>query len=130
MTGPLLVEIIAYAPTAFYHCMHCEIAFREMGKSDLVHQEQLNSSLPPDLAQEYRQMSDWVKTIFQQHCDKVVMKVIDAASIEGVYKSIRYGVRHYPAVVVDHRLRFPAGDFINAGLAIRNILELHQSIAT
>lgn len=75
-------------------------------------------------------MSDWVKMIFQQYCDKIILKVIDAASIEGFYKSIKYGVRHYPAVVVDHRLRFPAGDFINAGLAIRNILQAQQSVAS
>ena len=26
---PLLVEIIAFAPTAYYHCMDCEVAWRE-----------------------------------------------------------------------------------------------------
>jgi hypothetical protein len=33
MERPLLVEIIAYAPTAFYHCTHCEVAWREMGNN-------------------------------------------------------------------------------------------------
>jgi hypothetical protein len=28
---PLTVEVITYAPTAFYHCQHCEVAFQEMG---------------------------------------------------------------------------------------------------
>jgi hypothetical protein len=32
--------------------------------------------------------------------------VVDAASIEGFYKSIKYGVRRYPAVIVDGRARF------------------------
>ena len=34
MTKPLLVEIIAYAPTAYYHCTHCEVAWREMGATN------------------------------------------------------------------------------------------------
>ncbi len=46
MSKPLLVEIIAYAPTAFYHCTHCEIAWREIGMSNQAHKEQLQNSLP------------------------------------------------------------------------------------
>lgn len=103
---PLLVEIIAYAPTAFYHCTHCEVAWREMGKSNRVQEEQLESSLPEDLQREYLAVSDWVKEIFQRHCDRVVVKVIDAASVEGFYKSLKYGVRRYPAVIVNGKSRF------------------------
>ena len=41
MTKPLLVEIIAYAPTAYYHCTHCEVAWREMGATNRIHEEQM-----------------------------------------------------------------------------------------
>ena len=101
MKEPLLVEIIAYAPTAFYHCTHCEVAWREMGKSGRVHEEQLESSLPEDLIKEYETVSNWVREMFRAHCDQVVLKVIDAASIEGFYKSIKYHARRYPAVIVN-----------------------------
>lgn len=101
MNKPLLVEIIAYAPTAFYHCTHCEVAWREMGKSNRVHEEQLESSLPEDLAHEYQIVSDWVKEMFRVHCDAIVLKVIDAASVEGFYKSLKYNARRYPAVIVN-----------------------------
>lgn len=106
MAEPLLVEIIAYAPTAFYHCTHCEVAWREMGASNRIHEEQLESSLPEDIAREYATVSDWVKEIFRTYCDGIVVKVIDAASIEGVYKSLRYHARRYPAVIVDRTSRF------------------------
>jgi uncharacterized protein DUF1525 len=110
MNEPLLVEVIAYAPTAFYHCMHCEVAFREMGKSEKVQNEQLVSSLPPDLLQEYQSLSDWVRELMRVHCDRVVISVIDAASVEGVIKSLRYGTRRFPAVIVDRRDRFAGKD--------------------
>jgi hypothetical protein len=106
MQEPLLVEIIAYAPTAFYHCTHCEVAWREMGKSDRVQEEQLESSLPEDLQREYLAVSDWVIEMFQIHCDRLVVKVIDAASVEGVFKSLRYNARRYPAVIVNRSARF------------------------
>jgi hypothetical protein len=101
-----MVEIIAYAPTAFYHCTHCEVAWSEMGKSNRVHEEQLESSLPEDLAREYQEVSDWVKEMFRVHCDNILLKVIDAASIEGFYKSLKYNARRYPAVIVNGKERF------------------------
>lgn len=106
MNEPLLVEIIAYAPTAFYHCTHCEVAWREMGKSNRVHEEQLESSLPEDLQRQYLEISDWVRELFQIHCDRLIVKVIDAASVEGVFKSLRYNARRFPAVIVNRTTRF------------------------
>ena len=106
MTNPLLVEIIAYAPTAYYHCTHCEVAWWEIGATNRIHEEQLESSLPEDLIQEYQVVSDWVRGIFRVHCDQILLKVIDAASIEGFYKSLKYNARRYPAVIVNGKTRF------------------------
>ena len=111
---PLLVEIIAYAPTAYYHCTHCEVAWREMGATNRIHEEQMESSLPPDLMREYQTVSDWVREMFRVHCDAIVLKVIDAASIEGVYKSLKYKARHYPAVIVNGAARFLGSQMLPA----------------
>jgi hypothetical protein len=114
MTGPLLVEIIAYAPTAFYHCTHCEVAWREMGATNRIHQEQMENSLPPDLIREYETVSDWVREMFRVHCDAILLKVIDAASVEGFYKSLRYNARRYPAVIVNRKARFIGSQMLPA----------------
>jgi hypothetical protein len=106
LNKPLLVEIIAYAPTAYYHCTHCEVAWREMGATNRIHEEQIESSLPSDLIEEYQTVSDWVKELFRIHCDGILLKVIDAASIEGFYKSLRYNARRYPAIIVNSKTRF------------------------
>jgi hypothetical protein len=114
MNEPLLVEIIAFAPTAYYHCTHCEVAWREMGTTNRIHEEQVESSLPEDLIQEYQVVSDWVKEMFRVHCDRIVLKVIDAASIEGFYKSLKYNARHYPAVIVNGKSRFIGSQMLPA----------------
>ena len=106
MSKPILVEIIALAPTAFYHCTHCEVAWREMGASNRVREEQMENSLPEDLTREYEAVSDWVREMFRVHCDRILLKVIDAASIEGFYKSLKYNARRYPAVIVNGKARF------------------------
>jgi hypothetical protein len=114
MGKPLLVEIIAYAPTAYYHCTHCEVAWREMGADNRIHQEQLQSSLPDDLIREYETISNWVREMFRVHCDAVLLKVIDAASVEGFYKSLRYNARRYPAVIVNRKARFLGSQMLPA----------------
>jgi hypothetical protein len=114
MSQPLLVEIIAYAPTAYYHCTHCEVAWREMGKTDRVQQEQLESSLPEDLIREYETVSAWVREMFKIHCDAILLKVIDAASLEGFYKALKYNARRYPAVIVNRKARFLGSQMLSA----------------
>ena len=114
MNKPLFVEIIAYALTAYYHCTHCEVAWREMGADDRIHGEQLQSSLPEDLIQEYETVSNWVTELFRIHCDAILLKVIDAASVEGFYKSLRYNARRYPAVIVNRKTRFLGSETLAA----------------
>lgn len=110
---PLLVEIVAYAPTAFYHCAHCEVVWKESGFSRGLHEEQVRNALPPDLLQDYQVVSDWVRRLQKTHCDRVMIKVIDAASMEGFWKSARHGIGRYPAVIVGKR-RFAGADFAQA----------------
>jgi hypothetical protein len=126
MNAPLLVEVIAYAPTAFYHCTHCEVAWREFGMSNHIHEEQVDSSLPEDLAADYQVVSDWVRELFRQYCDQVVVKVIDAASLEGFIKTWRYNAHRYPAVIIDGKQRFNGGRFEAASQAIDRILKTSQ----
>jgi hypothetical protein len=130
MQKPLLVEIIAYAPTAFYYCTHCEIAWNEMGKSNRTHEEEFESSLPEDLAREYQVISDWVKEMFRIHRDQLTVKVIDAASVEGVFKSVRYNARRYPVVIVNQKTRFIGESSLRLATNEINRLLMSQEIET
>jgi hypothetical protein len=111
---PLLIEIVAYAPTAFYHCTHCEVVWKETGFSEGLHEEQVQSALPPDMLQDYQAVSDWVRHLMRVYCDQVIIKVIDAASLEGFWKTARYRLGRYPAVIVGGQSRFMGADFSQA----------------
>ncbi len=103
MNTTLEVDIVAYAPTAYYHCTHCEVAWRKMGATNRIHDEQVQSSLPADLAGDYQAVSDWVRDMFSLYDDRITIKVIDAASPEGFIKSIRRGLHRYPAILIDNK---------------------------
>jgi hypothetical protein len=98
---PLLVQVITYAPTAYYHCQHCEITFQHMGFGDSIHREQAQESLPDDLREEFHVLADWIASLHARYGDRLRVKIIDATSVEGFWKSLRFGARRYPFVVID-----------------------------
>jgi len=100
------VEILAYAPTEFYHCQHCEVVWDHVGLGERLHREQRKSALPPDLQMEYAAISDWVKDAFDRYGERLTVKVVDAASIEGFFKALRYRSRRFPAFIIDGAERF------------------------
>lgn len=107
---PLRVDVITYVPTNFQHCRHCEITFQAAGVGRRIHQEQLESGLPPDLAREFHQLSDWAQTLPAKFGERVSVRLVDAASIEGFFRSLVGRFRKYPAFRVGGE-RYVGSDF-------------------
>jgi hypothetical protein len=123
---PVTVQVIAYAPTVFRHCQHCEVAFAGLGFSEKMHKAEAADALPKELLQEFQQVSDWIHSLLQRHGDGLKVSVVDAASIEGVWRSLRYGVRRYPTVVVDGEDKFVGTDFAPANRLIDERLDARR----
>jgi hypothetical protein len=108
---PIRVTVITYAPTIFRHCQHCEVAFEGMGLGERIHRAEARDALPTDLALDFQHVSDWVHALIERHGPRLAIDVVDAASIEGFWKTLRHRVRGYPAVIVDgHPQRAAAAD--------------------
>jgi hypothetical protein len=103
---PLAIEIIAYAPTAFFHCTHCELVWKETGYGAKIHGEQLRSGLPEDMQHEYVELTAWINKLVDRYWDRISIRVIDAASPEGFLKSIRHRLRNFPTIVVNGDSRY------------------------
>jgi hypothetical protein len=111
---PVSVEVLAYVPTGFYHCTHCEVVMHELGVGQKVHREQLDAGIPDDLYQDYLRLSHWLASLAARYGDRLTFKLVDPASLEGFYKSLRYRARRYPAVVIDGRETVNGGDYERA----------------
>src|SRR5438093_5894920 len=108
---PVTIEVITYAPTVFYHCQHCELTFQEMGIGEKLRREEAAAALPDDLARDFQALSDWVHRLLERFGTGLIVKVVDAASIEGFAKSVRHRVGRYPAVIIDGRPADAGTDF-------------------
>ena len=103
--GRVQVEILTYAPTEFYHCQHCEVVWDSVGFGKHIRAEQRSAALPPDLQAEFTAIADWVASAHARYGDRLQVKVVDVASVEGLIKSVRHRTRRFPAFVVDGRER-------------------------
>lgn len=119
---PITIDVIAYAPVAFFHCTHCELVWQESAARTRDRQEQLDTSLPDDLKEQYQRLSDWVRAMVAAHGGLVRCRIIDAASVQGWMKSLWYGVRHYPGVIVDGDETSVGPGFEHAGMLIERRL--------
>ena len=97
----MVVEILTYAPTEFYHCQHCEVVWHSVGFGQRIRAEQRREALPSDLQAEYTAIADWVSDAHNRYGERLEFRVVDVASVEGVFKAIRHGARHFPAFIVD-----------------------------
>ncbi|TAK20121.1 MAG: hypothetical protein EPO26_18670 [Chloroflexota bacterium] len=96
------VDIVAFAPTEFFHCQHCEMVWHQIGVGQAIHAEQRSSGLlPPELESEYREISEWARDAAVAYGSRLVIRIIDAASIEGVWWALRHRIRRFPAFFVD-----------------------------
>lgn len=126
---PLTVEILAYAPTAYFHCQSCEFVWQQTGMGQKARAEQMANNLPDDVMRDYQHLSDWIIALVKKHGEQLLIRVVDAASVEGFFASLRYGIRRYPAVIIAGRDKLSPADFSAAELAIDRQLAAQASTA-
>jgi hypothetical protein len=86
------------------------VTWQVAGIGPKVHREQLESGLPDDLAAEFHSLSQWAHGLPQRYGSRVTVRLVDAASIEGFFKSLFRRFRRYPAFVVNGR-KYVGSDF-------------------
>jgi hypothetical protein len=115
---PVTVEIVTYAPSEFFHCLHCELVWRESGIGPRIHAEQRASALPADLSAEYHDLGRWAEDLVERFGDRVRLRVVDAVSLEGFYKILRHRLGRLPAAIVNGRKTYAAPDLDRVTAAI------------
>jgi hypothetical protein len=120
---PVLVDVLTYAPTAFFHCQHCEITFQQLGIGPRMRRIEADESLPPDLQLEYLQLSEWIHGLQHRHGGRVAVRVIDAASLRGVWTSLRHRVRSYPSVRIGGKSEWARPDYRDLDTVVDCLLD-------
>jgi len=81
-----------------------------MGLRRKVQRDLMESALPEDLKAEFHELVGWVRTLPDKYGDRVRVRLVDVASIEGFFKSLLRGFWRYPAFSVEGQ-RYVGADF-------------------
>ena len=99
---PVYVEVVTNVLTVYSHCNSCRAIFDESGVEDEVKRDALEG-YPKDLKEEFLQLSDWIRDLVRLYRHRIKVRIVDAKSMLGIYKSLRHRFRKYPAFIIDSK---------------------------
>ena len=94
------LDVVTNMLTTYGQCNRCSLIFEETGLKREFDRRQLDE-YPQDLREESEKLSVWIRELKQLYKHRLVIRLIDAQSLAGVYKALRHRVREYPTFVVD-----------------------------
>jgi len=106
---PILLEVISMVPNLFETCPSCEFIADQVGLKEKKDRSILND-YPEDLKEDYLFLSGWVKELSQKYREKILIRMTDAQSLQGFYKSIRYRAFRYPAFIINGKKKYTGKD--------------------
>jgi hypothetical protein len=97
------LEVIAPIPTTFRHCLHCEqVMDAQIGTQVRL---EMAREYPPEFLEAFDRLMAWIDEVVARFGPDLQVRVVDPQSPEGLWKCLRYGVRRYPAFIVQRRRR-------------------------
>ncbi len=86
------------------------MTWKVIGLRRNVQQEMAETALPEPLLNEFHALSEWLQSLPAKFGRRVTVRLIDAASVEGFFKSLWRWLRRYPAFTVEGE-RYMGSDF-------------------
>ena len=96
---PLVIEVVTHVTGSMNHCDHCQVFIDGVGIGERVHQQDL-SSYPEDFIRDWQRVSDWVLALAETFPGRLVIRITDAQSPRGLWKSLTQRVRKYPTFII------------------------------
>ena len=106
---PISLEIVTRVMTTYNHCRHCEVIFDQAGLDQKFHQREINE-YPLDLRQEFANLSEWIRELTRLYKHRLLIRLIDAQSFLGLYKSLRHRIRKYPTFIIERKETYAGWD--------------------
>lgn len=85
-------------------CTACEMV---MAQADMGPRERGLEDLPAVWQEEAQRLSVLLTPLAQRYGERIALRLWDPRSLQGMWMSIRHGVRRYPTFIVDRRRRIP-----------------------
>jgi hypothetical protein len=99
MALPVQIEIITPLPEGWGLCMTCEMLIAHANLDKGPYERGLEE-YPPEWQEEFHRFSDLIMDLSARYGNSILIRIFDPRSLQGLWKSIRHGVRRYPTFIV------------------------------
>jgi histone acetyltransferase (RNA polymerase elongator complex component) len=106
---PIFVDIVTRVMTTFGHCRSCNLVFHQTGFDKTLQQRETNE-YPADLREEFSDLTTWIRELNRLYRHRLRIRLIDAQSLGGLYRSLRYRIRKYPTFIVEGKETYSGWD--------------------
>jgi hypothetical protein len=98
--APVHVEIFSPMPEGWGLCQTCEtmIAQADIGVAPY---ERGLEEYPQDWLEDYQRLSSLIFELADSYGEEILIRLVDPRSLQGLIKSIRYGVHRYPTFIIN-----------------------------
>jgi hypothetical protein len=99
---PVSIEVISNLLITYSHCSRCELIFNESGLGKEAKKEDIED-YPSELKDELLRLSSMIGELRSLYKHRIRIRLIDAQSPIGIFKSLRYRFREYPTFIVEKK---------------------------
>ena len=106
---PVSVDVIAVLPEGWGLCNSCELLMARANLDQAPPDRGLDE-YPPEWRTDFQSLSALIYDLADRYGDRVLIRIFDPRSWQGLVKALRYGVRRYPTFVVNGRTKIVGWD--------------------
>jgi hypothetical protein len=121
---PIEIEVFSPLPEGWGICLSCEMLMARANMNKPPYERGLDE-YPPTWQEELQRLSDLILDLAGRYGDRIIIRIWDPRSLQGMFKSIRYGVRRYPTFIINRQEKITGLDAtaIEQALLMRGIIQ-------
>jgi len=96
------LEVVSNFLTTYSHCSRCEVIFRESGLGKEANKSDIQD-YPAELKEEILKLSEGLGGLKQLYKHRINIRLTDAQSPRGIYKTLIHRLREYPAFIIERK---------------------------
>ena len=99
---PISIEVISNLLITYSHCSRCKLIFDESGLGKNARREDIDD-YPSELKDELLRLSGLIGELRSLYKHRICIRLIDAQSPIGIFKSLIYRFREYPTFIIEKK---------------------------
>jgi hypothetical protein len=92
------VEVLSIFPTFYSICRNCQPVLPASGLSIT---DDMLKGYPDEVRENYRRICNLAINLVNYFGDKIRVYAVDVSTPQGIWKSLRYGVKRYPTFIIN-----------------------------